>query len=74
MADKGEVLAYVDRKGPITKDRIVDECGIWSPDEVYRALKSLEDDGFVTGQEGSLKEHGTTKRVWFITPDYPVEY
>jgi transcription initiation factor IIE alpha subunit len=62
----GGVLDYVNRKGPITTNRIVEECGIWSPDEVHTSLKSLENDGFIESREGSLTEHGTTRRVWYI--------
>jgi predicted transcriptional regulator len=62
----GEVLDYVDRKGPITANRIVEECGVWSPDEVYTSLRSLERDGFVESQEGDLSDHGTTRRVWYV--------
>jgi len=62
----GEVLDYVARKGPITANRIVKECGIWSPDEVYTSLQSLENDCFIESQEGELKEHGTTRRVWYV--------
>lgn len=65
----GEIPDYVERKGPITLRRIVEECGVWSPDEVYTSLKSLERAGFVAGQGGSLKEHGTTRRVWYVKTD-----
>jgi len=67
----GEILDYVERKGPITADRIVDECGIWSPDAVYSSLKSLEHDGFVESQEGDLQVHGTTRRVWSADTEEP---
>jgi len=61
-----EVLDYVERKGPITVSRIVDDCGIWAPDSVYTWLRELEKDGHVTSESGDLAKHGTTRRVWYV--------
>lgn len=66
---ESEILDYVERKGPITSRQIIEECGIWSPDEVYQALVNLQDEGFVTGERGDIERHGTTRQVWYVEPD-----
>jgi len=64
IGPEGEVLDYVERKGPITADQIVEDCGVWSPDDVFSYLQALEEKGLVDSTRGDIEQHGTTRRVF----------
>lgn len=63
-ADEGEVLDLVQRKGPISLRGIMEQQSIYAEDDVFLALKDLEEEGKVKRINGELDEHGTTADVW----------
>lgn len=68
--DAGEVFDIVVRKGPISHDKMMrDQIYSMSSDEVFESLQALEDAGFVEREDGDIEEHGTTREVWYATPD-----
>lgn len=66
-SDVGEVLDLVERKGPISLKGIMDQQAVYSQDDVYSALKQLEEEGKVERLDGDLDKYGTTRDVWVST-------
>jgi transcription initiation factor IIE alpha subunit len=64
--DYGEIFDYVVRKGPITHDKICDNTGWMSPNDIYSALQWCEDNGYVESMGGDLEEHGTTRTLYYV--------
>jgi len=68
--DVGEVFDIVVRKGPISHDKMMqNQIYSMASDDVYRALKGLQEAGFVDNFDGDIHEHGTTRKLWYV----PVE-
>ena len=67
--DEGEVFDLVCRKGPISRREITDQVGAYSPDEVFRALRSLHEEGKIRSRPGSVEEDGTTRELYYADGD-----
>jgi Fe2+ or Zn2+ uptake regulation protein len=67
-ADRGEVFDLVERKGPISFEKLMqNHISSYSRDGVYSALLYLEEQGNIERIDGTLDEHGTTRELWDVT-------
>ncbi len=53
----------------MTFKEVADSMSFMSRDDIYSSLTALKETGYVEKTEGNLKEHGTTRDVWFVPKD-----